>query len=42
MNLIKQKEWFDSTKFEKEYHCDAPLGAFLTSSIIQRLEITRL
>ena len=30
MDLIKQKEWFDSPKFEKEYHCDAPLGAFLT------------
>ena len=30
MDLIKQKEWFDSPKFEKEFHCDAPLGAFLT------------
>ena len=23
------KRWFDSAEFEKEYHCDAPLGAWL-------------
>ena len=32
MDLIKQKEWFDSTRFEKEFHCTAPLGAFLTDN----------
>ena len=28
MDLITQKNWFDSPGFEREYHCDAPLGAF--------------
>jgi len=28
MDLIKQKQWFDSPQFEKEYHSDLPLGAF--------------
>lgn len=28
MDLITQKNWFDSPGFEREYHCDTPLGAF--------------
>ena len=28
MDLMKQKERFDSRRFEKEYHCDTPLGMF--------------
>jgi len=26
------KRWFDSAEFEKQYHCDAPLGAWLDAS----------
>ena len=26
------KRWFDSAEFEKEYHCDAPLGAWLDAA----------
>ena len=28
MDLLKQKHWFDSQEFEREFHCDIPLGAF--------------
>ncbi len=28
MDLRTQKAWFDSTGFEKDYHCDVPMGAF--------------
>ena len=28
MDLMRQKEWFDSKEFEKEFHCDTPLGVF--------------
>ena len=28
MDLIQQKEWFDSAEFEQAYHSDAALGAF--------------
>ena len=28
MDLLKQKHWFDSKEFQREFHCDAPLGAF--------------
>ena len=31
MDLIAQKNWFDSPQFENEYHCDVPLGAFCSS-----------
>ena len=26
MDLLKQKEWFDSAEFEQNYHCEMPLG----------------
>ena len=28
MDLLKQKEWFDSPEFETQFHCGLPLGAF--------------
>ena len=28
MDLLKQKQWFDSSEFASEFHCDTPLGAF--------------
>ena len=28
MDLIKQKQWFDSPEFEQKYHCDVPMGSF--------------
>ena len=30
MDLLKQKLWFDSPEFQKEFHCEEPLGVFLT------------
>ena len=32
MDLLKQKLWFDSPEFQKEFHCEEPLGAFLSPS----------
>ena len=32
MDLLTQKQWFDSEEFEKEFHCDAPMGAFCGES----------
>ena len=32
MDLLTQKQWFDSKEFEKEFHCDAPMGAFCGES----------
>lgn len=29
MTPAQLKRWFDSAEFEKKYHCDAPLGAWL-------------
>ena len=31
MDIMAQKQWFDSEEFEKEFHCDAPLGVFCSS-----------
>ena len=28
MDLVQQKNWFDSPEFQKEFHTDIPLGAF--------------
>lgn len=28
MDLFKQKKWFDSPEFEREFHCEQPLGVF--------------
>ena len=28
MDLLKQRNWFDSPEFQEKYHCDAPLGSF--------------
>lgn len=28
MDLLKQKQWFDSPEFQAQFHCDLPLGAF--------------
>lgn len=28
MDLMKQKQWFDSPEFQQEFHCELPLGAF--------------
>ena len=28
MDLLKQKQWFDSPEFRNRFHCDVPLGAF--------------
>ncbi len=28
MDLLQQKQWFDSKAFENEFHCDAPMGVF--------------
>lgn len=32
MDLLTQKIWFDSPEFEKEFHCDLPLGSFCSPS----------
>ena len=32
MTPAQLKRWFDSSEFEKQYHCDAPLGAWLDSA----------
>ena len=31
MDLMKQKQWFDSPEFQEEFHCDDPLGASCSS-----------
>ena len=28
MDLLKQKQWFDSSEFDSEFYCDTPLGSF--------------
>ena len=28
MDLLKQRNWFDSVEFQEKFHCDAPLGVF--------------
>lgn len=28
MDLLEQKQWFDSSEFREQFHCDAPLGSF--------------
>jgi len=28
MDLLKQKQWFDSAEFDRQFFCDEPLGAF--------------
>ena len=28
MDLLKQKYWFDSLEFQREFHCHVPLGVF--------------
>ncbi len=28
MDLLKQKQWFDSPEFQEKFHCDTPLGSF--------------
>ena len=30
MDLLKQKLWFDSPEFQEAFHCEEPLGVFLT------------
>ncbi len=30
MDLLTQKQWFDSPEFQQEFHCDTPLGSFWT------------
>ena len=32
MDLLKQKNWFDSPQFQEEFHCDLPLGSFCSPS----------
>ena len=32
MDLLQQRNWFDSAEFEAEFHTDAPLGAFCSPS----------
>ena len=30
MDLLKQRNWFDSPQFEEEFHCNEPMGSFCT------------
>ena len=32
MDLMKQKNWFDSPEFQEEFYCDIPLGSFCSAA----------